>query len=210
MRRRFPPQTKGTIYLTEGGQETEIMYKFGHDLPEFAMFPLLDRPAALAALRAMYQRYLEVAAAAHLSVIIGGLDYRASPDWGAKLGYTLEALADAQVRCVDFLREVAEPFRERIPTVLITGIIGPRGDAYSLNRTVTADEAENYHLQQLSTLARAGVDLVTAMTFNSVPEAVGVARAAAGWPPVGNIIHLGQQHVAPNVWPVTSRSSRSH
>ena len=179
MRRRFPPQTKGTVYLTEGGQETEIMYKFGHDLPEFAMFPLLDRPAALAALRAMYKRYLEVAAAARLSVIIGGLDYRASPDWGAKLGYTPEALADAQVRCVDFLREVAEPFRERIPTVLIAGIIGPRGDAYSLNRTVTADEAENYHLQQLSTLARAGVDLVTALTFNSVPEAVGVARAAA-------------------------------
>jgi S-methylmethionine-dependent homocysteine/selenocysteine methylase len=77
MRRRFPPQTKGTVYLTEGGQETEIMYKFGHDLPEFAMFPLLDRPAALAALRAMYKRYLEVAAAARLSVIIGGLDYRA-------------------------------------------------------------------------------------------------------------------------------------
>lgn len=155
------------------------MYKFGHDLPEFAMFPLLDRPAALADLRAMYKRYLEVAAAAHLSVIIGGLDYRASPDWGARLGYTPEGLADAQVRCVDFLREVAEPFRERIPTVLIAGIIGPRGDAYSLNRTVTADEAEAYHLQQLSTLARAGVDLVTALTFNSVPEAVGVARAAA-------------------------------
>ncbi|MCJ7593066.1 MAG: hypothetical protein MUO51_17110 [Woeseiaceae bacterium] len=29
MRRRFPLQTKGTVYLTEGGQETEIMYKFG-------------------------------------------------------------------------------------------------------------------------------------------------------------------------------------
>ena len=35
----FPTQYAGKFYLTEGGQETEIMYKFGHDLPEFAMFP---------------------------------------------------------------------------------------------------------------------------------------------------------------------------
>jgi homocysteine S-methyltransferase len=179
MRRRFPPQTDGTVYLTEGGQETEIMYRFGHELPEFAMYPLLERPDALAALRGMYERYLEVAAAAGLAVVIGGLDYRASPDWGAKLGYSPEALAEAQMRCIDFLRDVSKPFRERIPTILISGIVGPRGDAYSLNRTITPDEAEHYHLYQLNTLARAGVDLATALTFNSVPEAVGVARAAA-------------------------------
>lgn len=83
------------------------------------------------------------------------------------------------MRCIDFLREVSLPFRGRLPAVLISGIIGPRGDAYSLNRTMTADDAETAHLHQLRTLARAGVDLVTALTFNSVPEAVGVARAAA-------------------------------
>lgn len=179
MLKHFPQQTKGTLYLTEGGQETEIMYKFGHDLPEFAMYPLLDRPEALVDLRGMYERYLEVAAAAGLSVVMGGLDYRASPDWGVKLGYTPEALAEAQMRCIDFLREVSLPFRERIPAVFLSGIIGPRGDAYALNRSITTDEAESYHRHQLGTLARAGVDLVTALTFNSVPEAVGVARAAA-------------------------------
>lgn len=179
MRKRFPPQTKGTVFLTEGGQETEIMYRFGHDLPEFAMYPLLERPDALAALRGMYERYLDVAAAAGCSVLMGGLDYRASPDWGARLGYSAEALVDVQIRCIDFLRQVAEPFRTQIPAVLISGMVGPRGDAYSLNRTITADAAEDYHLVQLSTLARAGVDFVTVMTLNSVPEAVGIARAAA-------------------------------
>lgn len=179
MRRQFPPPTKGKAYLTEGGPETEIMYRFGHDLPEFAMFPLLDRPDALETLRRMYARYLEVAAEAGLAVVMGGLDYRASPDWGAKLGYSLEALADAQVRCIDFLREVAESFRDRLPEILIAGLIGPRGDAYSLNREITSDEAETYHLHQMRTLARADVDVVTALTFNSVAEAIGVARAAA-------------------------------
>lgn len=42
----FPEHQDGVLYLTEGGQETEIMYKHGHDLPEFAMFPLLDNPRA--------------------------------------------------------------------------------------------------------------------------------------------------------------------
>jgi len=44
----FPERQAGTFYLTEGGQETEIMYRHGHDLPDFAMFPLLARPRALA------------------------------------------------------------------------------------------------------------------------------------------------------------------
>lgn len=179
MRKHFPLQTMGTHYLTEGGQETEVLYRFGHDLPEFAMYPLLDRPDALAALSDMYERYLETAAVNGFSVLIGGLDYRASPDWGAKLGYSPEALVDVQSRCIDFLRQVAKPFEKRIPAILISGIIGPRGDAYSLNRTITSESSEEYHSVQLGSLARAGVDFVSAMTFNSVPEAVGVARAAA-------------------------------
>jgi S-methylmethionine-dependent homocysteine/selenocysteine methylase len=179
MRKRFSPQAKGTFYLTEGGQETELMYRFGFELSEFALYPLLDRPDAMAALKGMYERYLETAAASGVSVLMGGLDYRASPDWGAKLGYSAGALAEAQLRCIDFLREVAAPFRGRIPAILISGIVGPRGDAYSLNRAITVEGSEEYHGVQLATLARAGVDFVSAMTFNSVPEAVGLARAAA-------------------------------
>lgn len=179
MGRNFPAQRDGVFYLTEGGQETEIMYKHGHDLPEFAMFPLLDDPQAAADVRRMYQAYLETAARHRFVPLMGGLDYRASPDWGAKLGYSRQALAEMEMRAIDFLRDVAEPFRGQVPDILFVGIIGPRGDAYSLNKTMTAAEAEDYHSVQLETLKRANVDLVSAMTFNSTAEAVGVSRAAA-------------------------------
>jgi hypothetical protein len=43
----FPAQREGVFYLAEGGQETEIMYKHGHDLPEFAMFPTMAREAVM-------------------------------------------------------------------------------------------------------------------------------------------------------------------
>ena len=44
---------------------------------------------------------------------------------------------------------------------------------------MTADEAEDYHSVQLTTLKQAGVDLAWAFTFNDEDEAIGVARAAA-------------------------------
>lgn len=174
----------GVLYLTEGGQETELMYKHGHELPEFAMYPLLDDPRAVKDLEAMYTRYLEVAVRHRLVPVMGGLDYRASPDWASKLGISRERLVEYQLRAITFLREVAAPFAEQLPQVLFAGIVGPRGDAYGRNGTITADEAEEYHGVQIETLRQASVDLVSAMTFNNVPEAVGVARAAtaAGLP----------------------------
>lgn len=174
----FPAQQDGVLYLTEGGQETELMYKHGHDLPEFAMYPLLDRPDAAADLRDMYRRVFEVAVRHQCVPMVGGLDYRASPDWAARLRYSREGLAEMQLRAIEFLREVATPFMSQLPRVMIAGIVGPRGDAYALNRTITAAEAEDYHGVQLETLKRANVDVVSAMTFNNVAEAVGLSRAA--------------------------------
>ena len=179
MRKSFPDRQPGVLYLTEGGQETEIMYKYGFELPEFAMFPLLDDPRAMRELRAMYARYLDVAARHGCCALMGGLDYRASPDWARRLGYSAEALADMQLRAIDFLRGVARPYVGQVPAILFVGIVGPRGDAYTADHAITAGEAEEYHSEQLATLARADVDLVEAMTFNNVPESIGLARAAA-------------------------------
>lgn len=176
---RFAPQREGIFYLTEGGQETEIQYRHGHDLPEFAMYPLLDNANVMADLRAMYSRVLDVAAEHGFAAMISGLDYRGSPDWGAKLGYSREELAEALERSIAFLRTVAKPYQGQIADILVGGQVGPRGDAYSLNRTITAEEAEDYHSFQLEVLKRADVDFVWAATFNNIPEAVGVAWAAA-------------------------------
>jgi S-methylmethionine-dependent homocysteine/selenocysteine methylase len=178
MAKQFPQQQPGLNYLTEGGQETEIMYKYGFELPHFAMLPLLDNPRAMAELRAMYVRYLDTAARHGFGVVMGGLDYRASPDWASLLGLRGPALADIQMRAIDFLRDVAKPYQGQVAAILYAGIVGPRGDAYELNRTITADEAEDYHSEQLANLAKADVDLVEAMTFNSVDEVIGLARAA--------------------------------
>ena len=130
-------------------------------------------------MRRMFSKQLDVAAEFGLSFMLTGLDYRASPDWGAKLGYSPTALAEANIAAIDFLRDVAKDYEDQIPRLLIGGILGPRGDAYGLNREMTADGAKEYHAVQLETLKTASVDFACAMTFNNVPETVGAARAAA-------------------------------
>jgi len=175
---KFPERREGVDYLTEGGIETEILYRWGYELPKFAMYPLLADPSAVDVLRGMYRRYLDVACEYGFAALVGGLDYRASPDWGAALGYSSEALKAANLAAIAFLREVAEPYRGELPDVRYIGYLGPRGDAYGRNARITAEEAEDYHAVQLATLQEAEVDLACAMTFNNIPEAIGTARAA--------------------------------
>jgi homocysteine S-methyltransferase len=177
-KKSFPPQKDGRIYLSEGGTETEILYKYGFELPEFAMFPLLDNPEAVSQMQGMYRKYLDVVAKHGMCALIGGLDYRASPDWGKLLGYSPQGLSEANHKSIDFLREVASEYASDIPEILIQGLIGPRGDAYERNISISENEAEDYHSIQLTTLKEANVDLALAITFNNVPESIGVARAA--------------------------------
>lgn len=175
----FPDRSSDRLYLTEGGTETEIMYKHGYEFPHFAVFELLNDPAGKRQLEAMFARYLDAAADKGWAVLMGGLDYRASPDWGRLLGYSPAGLKEMQIRCIEFLRDVARPYRGQLPDIRISGIVGPRGDAYALNRTITAEEAEDYHAPQLETLKQLDIDMAWAATFNNVAEAVGVSRAAS-------------------------------
>ncbi len=177
-RSAFPGFKPGRYFLTEGGIETEIMYKWGFEMPEFAMFPLLEKADSRQAIAAMYRRYLDVVSKYGHSALIGGFDYRASPDWGAKLGYSTSALREANLGAIQFLRDVSAPYRYDIPKMLYTGYVGPRGDAYGNGQGMSINEAEDYHSVQLLTLKEAGVDLVWAVTFNNPAEAIGVVKAA--------------------------------
>ena len=178
MTRSFPEQEPGALYLTEGGLETEIMYKYGYELPEFAMFTLLENRKAVVDMRGMFERYLETVAEHHYNALMGGIDYRASTDWAEKLGYSRHALADIQQSCIEFLRDIARPYADQIPRILFVGLIGPRGDAYGSGDHITEEEAEDYHSMQLESLHRINTDLALAATFNNIPEAIGISRAA--------------------------------
>lgn len=180
------PHQSDDIFLTDGGTETWLMYKRGFELPEFSAFHLLNDPRSAAALREYYTAFANVAVNLGTPFIFDSLTYRASRDWGALLGYSAESLAEMNHKSFDLYRECAKAAGLAAENTVISGCIGPKGDAYQTNQDLTAENAEAYHSEQIETFKAAGADIVTALTLNTTDEAIGIARAsgAVGLPSI--------------------------
>jgi S-methylmethionine-dependent homocysteine/selenocysteine methylase len=171
------PIGAGRLFVTDGGMETTLIFRNGLDLPEFASFVLLDDDAGVAALRRYYESYAQLASELEAGIVLDTPTWRASSDWGERLGYDEARLADVNRRGVALLRELRDR-RGDDPPILISGCLGPRGDGYAVGEAMDAAEAERYHSPQAAVLAGAGVDLLSALTLTYAEEAVGVVRAA--------------------------------
>ena len=164
------------VHLTDGGMETTLIYHDGLELPDFAAFTVLATDDGRSALAAYYDAYLTVAERHGLPIVLDTATWRASSDWGARLGYSTEQLAGVNAEAVAFVRGASEG---RAATVVVSGAIGPRGDGYVPRELMSTGEARSYHTVQVAALAAAGVDLVTALTMTYAEEAAGIAVAAA-------------------------------
>jgi homocysteine S-methyltransferase len=173
------PQLAGGTFMTDGGMETTLIFHQGFELPCFASFVLLEDATGLQALRSYFAPYIAIASEHSVGFILDSPTWRASADWGAKLGYSRDGIADVNRRGVALIEEIRASIGDGTPIVL-AGSIGPRGDAYRPDDLISADEAERYHAAQLATLADTAVDLATAYTLTTAAEAIGMVRAAAG------------------------------
>jgi len=184
--RNHLPQLDANWFLTDGGLETTLIFDDGFELPDFAAFALLDTTAGQAALNRYFDSYVAIAKRDQVGIVLETPTWRASADWGARQGYSVEQLKQLNRHAVEFLREVRRRHQTDSTPVVISGCIGPRGDGYSAQERMTAEEARQYHALQASAFAEAGADLVTAITITYAAEAVGVANAAkdAGVPAV--------------------------
>ncbi|HET9944219.1 MAG TPA: homocysteine S-methyltransferase family protein [Actinomycetes bacterium] len=173
------PQLGDTVFLSDGGIETTLIYHQGIDLPDFAAFVLLEDAAGRDELRTYFRPYAEIAADAGLGLVLETPTWRANPDWATRLGYSAERLAAANRAAVDLVEEMRLTYAGPDAPVVVSGCLGPRGDGYAPESLMGADEAADYHGQQIATFAETSVDLVTAITMTHPGEAIGVARAAA-------------------------------
>lgn len=180
------PQLNGTLFLTDGGIETTLIFHDGHALPHFAAFDLLKDEAGRDSLRRYYRSYTAIARDHALGFVLESATWRASRDWAEKLGYSPEALAQANRRSIALLEEIRDAQEAAGCTMVISGCVGPRGDGYSPSDHMTPEAAERYHGEQIRTFADTAADMVTAITMTYAAEAIGVTRAAraAGLPVV--------------------------
>ena len=172
------PQLAGGLFLTDGGIETTLIFHEGLELPHFAAFHLLRSPEGEAALYKYFRTYAEIAQRIGAGLILESATWRANADWGIRLGYTSEALADANRNAIHLLENMRNEYATERTRVVISGCVGPRGDGYVPDSAMSAPEAEAYHREQVDTFAGSAADMVCAITMNYVEEAVGIARAA--------------------------------
>jgi S-methylmethionine-dependent homocysteine/selenocysteine methylase len=175
----LPHLTDDRLYLTDGGLETSLIFHQGIALEAFAAFPLLEDEEGRTALRDYFAPYLATAREHGAGFLLDTPTWRANADWGAQLGYDAEALERVNVAAVSHAQQLLERTDRAPAPVLMSGVIGPRGDGYQAGAMMSAAKAEAYHAAQVESLAAAGVDLVAAITMTYPDEAVGIARAAA-------------------------------
>ena len=176
------PQSSGLPVVTDGGLETDLIYHHDVDLPDFAAFPLVDDERGRRLLVRYYREYVDIAEQAGVALQLETPTWRASRDWGDRLGYSASELRRVNrdaVRLLERLRGEVD-----VESSLISGCLGPRGDGYVAGDAIDPDDAAAYHAPQIEAFADAGADLITVLTLTGTGEAVGVVRAAraAGLP----------------------------
>jgi homocysteine S-methyltransferase len=176
--RQHLPQLDGRLFLTDGGIETTLIFHEKLELPDLAAFDVLKTPQGEMALRKYFLACADIAARFETGLILESATWRASADWGRRLGYSPERLAAVNRRSIallDVLRQ--ERASDRTPMV-ISGCIGPRGDGYVVGSAMSVSQAQAYHQAQVEAFAGSAADMVCAMTMNYAEEAEGIVRAA--------------------------------
>jgi S-methylmethionine-dependent homocysteine/selenocysteine methylase len=172
------PQEAGRLFLTDGGIETCLIFHDGLDLPHFAAFHLMGKAAGRQALTHYYERYIAIARADGLGFILESPTWRASADWGSRLGYSESDIVAVNQASIRLLLDLRARHETAETPMVVSGCVGPRGDGYDPGQLMTAEEAASYHRLQVEALSEAGADMVTAITMTNAHEAAGIANVA--------------------------------
>lgn len=122
----------GAPFITDDGLETVLIFHEGIDLPLFAAFDLYKDEEGAEALRRYCERYLGIARDEGVGFYLDTATWRASPDWAAELGYSPEALDEANRKAVRLAGELRSAWES--DAILVNGVVGPRGDGYAPSR----------------------------------------------------------------------------
>lgn len=148
--------------------------------PGIVLDPVLEHAVLLydergaRAMEAIYQQYLDIAAATGLPMLCFTPTWRAS---GGRLSQAGYADRDVNGDAFRFLSRIRAGYGEASRRILIGGLVGCAGDAYQPAQALDERAARLYHKAQLDALANAGADFLFASTLPAASEAAGLAHA---------------------------------
>lgn len=174
------PQLAGGLFLSDGGLETSLVFLDKIELPHFAAFVLLDDELGRERLKSYYVPYLELCAECPgAGFVLETPTWRASPDWAELLGVSSERLRAVNEGAAAMACALRDRWVDRVSgPIVVSGVIGPRGDGYVADAPNSAEDAAEYHSLQATALKAGGVDMLAAVTMTTSSEALGVSLAA--------------------------------
>ncbi len=171
------PQALGSqpLVLTEAAVLERLRRTPGVRLhPRLEHALLLYEPVGRAALEEIYRSYLALARDARVPMAVATPTWRANRERLAETGVREDVNGDA----VRYLRALVAAHGPG-PGVAVGALLGCRHDCYEPAAGLTARAARDFHGWQVERLAAAGPDYLLAATLPAVPEALGIAQAAA-------------------------------
>lgn len=172
------PQLGDREFLTDGGLETCMVFQEGFELPLFAAFTMLDSDRGRRALDRYMVNFGKIAVRQEIGFIMDTPTWRASRRWADDLGISTATLKDIHQQAVMYLHSLREGLETEASPFVLNGVLGPQDDGYNPRNRMSANEAQEYHAQQIDWFAEFAADMVSAITMTYVEEALGIARAA--------------------------------
>lgn len=172
---------KGDLFLSEGGVETTLVYKYGRSLKEFASFTMFENKEDSELITAIHRSFADVAASHELPIILDIETWRASSVWFDKIGTSQEQQAKIPRIALEKAQKLAQYISEKSngkSSAIIIGVIGPSSDAYIADDSLDVAGARKYHRAQILALKNAGFGLIAAFTFTTSSEGLGIALEA--------------------------------
>ncbi|MGI9354349.1 MAG: homocysteine S-methyltransferase family protein [Rhizobiaceae bacterium] len=173
----LPHHAKGKL-PTDAGLQIWLIFHRGIELREFTSFEPLGDSQGRELLRVCFRSFVETVREGGYGFVADIVTWRASPEWCAKLGYSLDGLVQINRDQVAFVNELSAGFADG-PAIMICRNLGPRGGGYVVGVVMSVAEAHDHHSRRIDLLSGERTDMISVFTITNVPGTKGIVRACS-------------------------------
>ena len=157
------------IILTEGALVERLRTEFNLEMDTFLNHAMLiyDNPKTL---ELLYKQYIDIGYKYNLPIMI------MSPTRKVNFESTSKSKNIISDSCI-FLNSIKESYLNYSKNIMIGGLLGCKGDAYSGEKKFNISQAYDFHSKQTLNFKKEKIDFLFAGIMPEINEAIGMAKA---------------------------------
>ncbi len=166
---------ESNIILTEGAQVERLKTEFNAEMDASINHAglIYSKPEIL---ETLYQQYIDIAQKHHLPIMIMTPTRKVNVESIDKSPFhNKEIISDA----CSYLNRIRESYHDYSQNIMIGGLLGCKGDAYSGEKMMGIEESYTFHKQQTIQFQKEKIDFLFAGIMPEINEAIGMAKAMA-------------------------------